>query len=242
MTTLPDSTNKKLGLVIDLDTCVGCHACVTACKGWNTENYGAPLADQDAYGAEPVGSFLNRVHSFEVQPENGPAQLFHMPKSCLHCEDAPCVTVCPTGASYKREEDGIVLIDQEKCRGWRMCVSGCPYKKIYYNWESGKSEKCTFCYPRIESGQPTVCSETCVGRIRYLGVMLYGGFSSTSYSLQYNERSPTAWRPYMAPIKIIMCFAAFLMLLQAFALLFKDIAKLMGEEIPSPAELRGQVE
>jgi nitrate reductase beta subunit len=66
-----------------------------------------------------------------------------------------------------------VLIDQDKCRGWRMCISGCPYKKIYYNWQSGKSEKCTFCYPRIEAGQPTVCSETCVGRIRYLGVVLY---------------------------------------------------------------------
>jgi nitrate reductase / nitrite oxidoreductase, beta subunit len=66
-----------------------------------------------------------------------------------------------------------VLIDQDKCRGWRMCISACPYKKIYYNWESGKAEKCTFCYPRIEAGQPTVCSETCVGRIRYLGVMLY---------------------------------------------------------------------
>ncbi|MFA5599022.1 MAG: nitrate reductase subunit beta, partial [Phenylobacterium sp.] len=65
------------------------------------------------------------------------------------------------------------LIDQDKCRGWRMCVSACPYKKIYYNWESGKSEKCTFCFPRIEVGQPTVCSETCVGRIRYLGVLLY---------------------------------------------------------------------
>ncbi|MCA8891317.1 MAG: nitrate reductase subunit beta, partial [Hyphomonas sp.] len=59
------------------------------------------------------------------------------------------------------------------CRGWRMCVSACPYKKVYYNWESGKSEKCTFCYPRMEVGQPTVCSETCVGRIRYLGVLLY---------------------------------------------------------------------
>ncbi|MCA8907544.1 MAG: nitrate reductase subunit beta, partial [Rhodospirillaceae bacterium] len=66
-----------------------------------------------------------------------------------------------------------VLIDQDKCRGWRMCVSGCPYKKIYYNWSTGKSEKCTFCYPRIEAGMPTVCSETCVGRIRYLGVLLY---------------------------------------------------------------------
>jgi nitrate reductase beta subunit len=83
------------------------------------------------------------------------------------------VSACPSGAIYKREEDGIVLIDQDKCRGWRMCVSACPYKKIYYNWKSGKSEKCIFCYPRIEMGEPTVCSETCVGRIRYLGVLLY---------------------------------------------------------------------
>jgi nitrate reductase beta subunit len=83
------------------------------------------------------------------------------------------VASCPSGSIYKREEDGIVLIDQDKCRGWRMCVSGCPYKKIYYNWSTGKAEKCIFCYPRIEAGQPTVCSETCVGRIRYLGVLLY---------------------------------------------------------------------
>ena len=99
--------------------------------------------------------------------------MMYLPRLCEHCLNPSCAASCPSGAIYKREEDGIVLIDQEKCRGWRMCVSGCPYKKIYYNWESGKSEKCTFCYPRIESGQPTVCSETCVGRIRYLGVMLY---------------------------------------------------------------------
>ena len=99
--------------------------------------------------------------------------MMYLPRLCEHCLNPTCVAACPSGAIYKREEDGIVLIDQEKCRGWRMCVSGCPYKKIYYNWSSGKSEKCTFCYPRIEVGQPTVCSETCVGRIRYLGVLLY---------------------------------------------------------------------
>jgi nitrate reductase beta subunit len=99
--------------------------------------------------------------------------MMYLPRLCEHCLNPACVAACPSGAIYKREEDGIVLIDQEKCRGWRMCVSGCPYKKIYYNWSSGKSEKCIFCYPRIESGQPTVCSETCVGRIRYLGVLLY---------------------------------------------------------------------
>ena len=99
--------------------------------------------------------------------------MMYLPRLCEHCLNPSCVASCPSGAIYKREEDGIVLIDQDKCRGWRMCVSGCPYKKIYFNWQSGKSEKCTFCYPRIEAGDPTVCSETCVGRIRYLGVMLY---------------------------------------------------------------------
>ncbi|MBW7929142.1 MAG: nitrate reductase subunit beta, partial [Fimbriimonadaceae bacterium] len=99
--------------------------------------------------------------------------MMYLPRLCEHCLNPTCVAACPSGSIYKREEDGIVLIDQDKCRGWRMCVSGCPYKKIYYNWKTGKSEKCIFCYPRIEAGEPTVCSETCVGRIRYIGVMLY---------------------------------------------------------------------
>jgi len=99
--------------------------------------------------------------------------MMYLPRLCEHCLNPGCAATCPSGAIYKREEDGIVLIDQDKCRGWRLCISGCPYKKIYFNWKSGKSEKCIFCYPRIESGMPTVCSETCVGRIRYLGVLLY---------------------------------------------------------------------
>ncbi|WP_137938309.1 nitrate reductase subunit beta [Chitinivorax sp. B] len=99
--------------------------------------------------------------------------MMYLPRLCEHCLNPTCVASCPSGSIYKRVDDGIVLVDQDKCRGWRMCISGCPYKKIYYNWHSGKAEKCTFCFPRIEAGQPTVCSETCVGRIRYLGVMLY---------------------------------------------------------------------
>ena len=99
--------------------------------------------------------------------------MMYLPRLCEHCLNPACVASCPSGSVYKREDDGVVLVDQDKCRGWRMCVSGCPYKKIYFNWKSGKAEKCIFCYPRLEAGQPTVCSETCVGRIRYLGVMLY---------------------------------------------------------------------
>ncbi|HEX9076480.1 MAG TPA: nitrate reductase subunit beta, partial [Anaerolineae bacterium] len=98
---------------------------------------------------------------------------FYLPRICNHCLNPGCVAACPAGAIYKRGEDGIVLISQEKCRGWRMCISGCPYKKTYYNWNTGKSEKCILCFPRLESGQPPACFHSCVGRIRYLGILLY---------------------------------------------------------------------
>lgn len=99
--------------------------------------------------------------------------MYYLPRLCEHCLNPACVAACPSGAIYKRDEDGIVLIDEEKCRGWRECVSACPYKKSYFNWVRKRSEKCTFCFPRIENGKPTICSESCVGRIRYIGVMLY---------------------------------------------------------------------
>ncbi|HSZ29389.1 MAG TPA: nitrate reductase subunit beta, partial [Pseudonocardiaceae bacterium] len=108
-----------------------------------------------------------------VRMEFEQAFMFYLPRICEHCLNPSCVASCPSGAMYKRAEDGIVLVDQDRCRGWRFCVSGCPYKKVYFNHRTGKAEKCTFCYPRIESGQPTICSETCVGRLRHLGVMLY---------------------------------------------------------------------
>ncbi|WP_270578580.1 nitrate reductase subunit beta [Caldibacillus thermoamylovorans] len=99
--------------------------------------------------------------------------MMYLPRICEHCINAPCVSSCPSGAMYKRDEDGIVLVDQNACRAWRYCVTSCPYKKVYFNWKTNKAEKCTLCFPRIENGQPTICSETCVGRIRYIGIMLY---------------------------------------------------------------------
>lgn len=108
-----------------------------------------------------------------VQKEIEDSFMFYLPRICEHCLNPTCVSACPSGAMYKRSEDGIVLVDQDACRGWRMCVSACPYKKVYFNHVTGKAEKCTLCYPRLEAGQPTVCSETCVGRLRYLGVLLY---------------------------------------------------------------------
>ena len=112
----------------------------------------------------------------------------YLPRICNHCLNPACVAACPSGSIYKREEDGIVLVDQDKCRGWRFCMSACPYKKVYYNWESGKAEKCIGCYPRVESGMPTVCSESCVGRIRYNGIMLYDADRIEEMASTQNEQ------------------------------------------------------
>ena len=175
MTQLPPPSTVKLGLVIDLDSCVGCHACVISCKGWNTENYGAPLSDQDPYGADPTGAFLNRVHSYEVQPPDGTAQLIHFPKSCLHCEDAPCVTVCPTGASYKRAEDGIVLVNESSCIGCGLCAWACPYGAREMDAAAKVMKKCTLCVDRIynenlpEEDRQPACVRTCPSNARHFG-------------------------------------------------------------------------
>ncbi len=112
----------------------------------------------------------------------------YLPRLCNHCLNPACVASCPSGAIYKREEDGIVLIDQDRCRGWRMCVTACPYKKVYYNWESGKSEKCILCFPRVESGMPPACAESCVGRIRYVGVVLYDADRISDVASTKNEK------------------------------------------------------
>ncbi|MBZ0130503.1 MAG: 4Fe-4S dicluster domain-containing protein [Rhodobacteraceae bacterium] len=175
MTALPAKTAKKLGLAIDLDTCVGCHACVINCKEWNTSNYGVPLSDVNAYGAAPVGTFLNRVHTFEAKSEGCNAQTVHFPKSCLHCEDAPCVTVCPTGASYKRSEDGIVLVNEDKCMGCGLCAWACPYGARELDQLAGVMKKCTLCIDRIynenipEIDRVPACVRTCPAGARHFG-------------------------------------------------------------------------
>ena len=132
---------------------------------WDDNLGGSP----EIVAGDPV---LAKV-SEEIRLELEQTFMFYLPRICEHCLNPSCVASCPSGAMYKRVEDGIVLVDQDRCRGWRMCVSGCPYKKVYFNHKTGKAEKCTLCYPRIEVGLPTVCSETCVGRLRYLGLVLY---------------------------------------------------------------------
>ena len=197
MTALPLPSPRKLGLVIDLDTCVGCHACAVACKEWNEQGAFGPLPDKDPYGAEPLGVWFNRVHTYEVAAGNplppptparaiapaasaaaaAPAQgmTVHFPRSCLHCEDAACVTVCPTGASYKRASDGIVLVDEDKCIGCKLCAWACPYGAREYSEVRGVMQKCTLCVDRIynESLDPAdrqpACVLACPTRARHFG-------------------------------------------------------------------------
>ncbi|HEY3358543.1 MAG TPA: 4Fe-4S dicluster domain-containing protein [Polyangia bacterium] len=95
----------------------------------------------------------------------------YVPRICNHCTHPACLEACPRSAIYKRDEDGIVLIDQERCRGYRQCVRACPYKKIYFNEVTGKSQKCIFCYPRLEQGRVNACAAQCVGRIRFVGLL-----------------------------------------------------------------------
>src|SRR6478609_5095431 len=129
--------------------------------------------------------------SEKVEAEFEQTFMFYLPRICEHCLNPACVASCPSGAMYKRAEDGIVLVDQDQCRGWRMCVTGCPYKKVYFNHKTGKAEKCTLCYPRLEVGLPTVCSETCVGRLRYLGLVLYDADKvSTAAAAEYELALP----------------------------------------------------
>ncbi|CAM4135899.1 4Fe-4S dicluster domain-containing protein [Palleronia rufa] len=199
MTDLPQATGKRLGLVIDLDTCVGCHACVIACKAWNTEEGQSPLADMDAHGAHPSGAFLNRVHSYEVTPHDGTApRIVHVPKSCLHCTDAPCVTVCPTGASWKRAEDGIVLVNEAECIGCGLCAWACPYGAREQDPAQKVMKKCTLCVDRIDNpALPEIdripaCVRTCPTGARHFGDL---GDPDSAVSRLVAERGGMALMP-----------------------------------------------
>ena len=235
MTSLPAPAKKKLGLVIDLDICVGCHACAVACKEWNDGGDFGPLADDDPYGAEPHGVWFNRVHTYEVQGpgtgDRGPAkadelhdhpvpgpqspvpQMVHFPRSCLHCETPDCVTVCPTGASYKRAEDGIVLVDNDKCIGCQLCAWACPYgaREIALphpktsasdsnrkDSKRGTMQKCTLCVDRIynetldERDRQPACVLACPTRARMFGDL---GDPDSEVSQVVKERGGFALMP-----------------------------------------------
>lgn len=151
---------------------------------WDDNLGGAP----DLAASDPIVEKLRSESEDAIKMSFEQTFMFYLPRICEHCLNPSCMASCPSGAIYKRSEDGIVLVDQDQCRGWRQCITGCPYKKIYFNHKSGKAEKCTLCYPRIEVGQPTVCSETCVGRLRYLGIFLYDADAVTDAASTPDEK------------------------------------------------------
>lgn len=120
----------------------------------NTAPEWGPNWDEDVGGGEYPNSYF-----------------FYIPRICNHCSNPGCLAACPREAIFKREQDGIVLVDLERCQGYRYCIAGCPYKKIYFNPKISKSEKCIFCFPRVEKGLPPACAHQCVGRIRFVGFL-----------------------------------------------------------------------
>ena len=184
MTDLPrQAPDRQLGLVIDLDICVGCHACAVNCKEWNAGGHSAPMTDWNAYGGAANdeglddgawGVWFNRIHAYEAG-EGADSRTVYFPRSCLHCEDAKCVTVCPTGASYKRASDGIVLVDADLCIGCKLCSWACPYGAREYDASDGVMKKCTLCVDRIynenlpAAERVPACVSTCPAGARHYG-------------------------------------------------------------------------
>ena len=113
-----------------------------------------PLWDED----EASGEFPN-------------SYFFYLQMICMHCTNPACLTACPRKAIYKRVDDGIVLIDEERCNGYRYCMEACPYKRIYFNHSRQVSQKCILCYPRVEQGVAPACFRQCPGRVRFIGFL-----------------------------------------------------------------------
>ena len=207
---------RQLGLAIDLDTCVGCQACVTACRSWNDQGQGGPLAELDPYGAKPEGAWLNRVHSYEVD-DGGHGRTVHFPRSCLHCAEPACVTVCPTGASYKRQEDGIVLVDAALCIGCGLCAWACPYGARELDPVAGVMRKCTLCVDRIynehlpAAERQPACVLACPTGARHFGDFgdpcskvstLSAEREGTAPMLQLGYRPVNRYLPPRAPVRV----------------------------------------
>jgi Fe-S-cluster-containing dehydrogenase component len=171
-----------------------------------------PVTDEKPYGKDPSGVWFNRVHSYEVEAQQHadgqpgqPAMTLHFPRSCLHCETPACVTVCPTGASYKRASDGIVLVDEDKCIGCKLCSWACPYGAREYSEVEGVMKKCTLCVDRIynenlpESEREPACVQVCPTRARHFGDL---GDPESKVSKLVAERGGVALMPELgyAPV------------------------------------------
>lgn len=152
----PGIGGKRYAMLIDLRKCIGCQACTVSCSLENMP---------------PLGQFRTIVHQYEVQNASGTPDMLMLPRLCNHCDDPPCVPVCPVQATFQRE-DGIVLVDNKACVGCGYCVQACPYDARFLNHDTQTADKCTFCEHRLEVGLLPACVESCVGGARVIGDIL----------------------------------------------------------------------
>ena len=153
----PGIAGKRYGMLVDLRKCIGCQACTVSCSVENLP---------------PIGQFRTTVLQYEVDFKDSPvpSAMVSLPRLCNHCDNPPCVPVCPVQATFQRT-DGIVLIDNARCVGCGYCVQACPYDARFINRETQTADKCTFCEHRLEAGLLPACVESCVGGARVIGDM-----------------------------------------------------------------------
>jgi tetrathionate reductase subunit B len=147
-----EDAGRRWGMVVDLRRCIGCQACTVACAMENRV---------------PLGQARTHVSTYELETAAGTRRV-HLPRICNHCEDPPCLTVCPTQATYQRG-DGAVVVDNTRCVGCGYCTQACPYGARFMNEETLTADKCTFCVHRLDAGLLPACVETCVGGARVFG-------------------------------------------------------------------------
>ncbi len=177
----------RWGMVVDVRKCVGCQACTVSCIMEN---------------AVPDNSFRTIVSTYEVT-EQGASGTYMLPRLCNHCEDPPCIPVCPTGATFQRR-DGIVVVDNTVCVGCAYCVQACPYDARFINHDTQTADKCTFCVHRVDAGLLPACVETCVGGARIFGDLndphstvseLVRGHASDAASDRAPDQMPKVLKP-----------------------------------------------
>ncbi|MBF0096980.1 MAG: dehydrogenase [Magnetococcales bacterium] len=144
------------------------------------------ISEDDSVGQLAQGAFLQMPHM---------QWMYYLPRICNHCTYPACLAACPRQSIYKRPEDGIVLIDQSRCRGYRECVRGCPYKKPFFNSITRTSEKCVGCYPAVEQGRQTQCTMTCIGKIRLQGFISPPGQERPENPIDYLVRIAKVAKP-----------------------------------------------
>ena len=171
----PGMPGKRFGMLVDIRKCIGCQACTVSCSVENQP---------------PIGQFRTTVLQYEINKDDGSAPaMVSLPRLCNHCEEPPCVPVCPVQATFQRE-DGIVLVDNERCVGCGYCVQACPYDARFINHETQTADKCTFCEHRLEVGLLPACVESCVGGARVIGDLNDPGSEINRRMQAHNQAHP----------------------------------------------------